>query len=221
MFVNKKYEYSSLLEYLPVRYPANSVQMADRNEVYRFKDGHASMRIKSLLVEKINEITGSAKDQWLVVFIPSSSQERTTKRYGVLAKFLCLQTGVETSMSVITNRIDRSSKHLSDNVVNPVSTFSFDLQAVAGKNIILVDDVITTGTTFRLCAIKLKRLGAVHIQGLFVARTVHPTDNTVSCVKNSSNGMQECKRDTYPMMMDEVMRDLVERIQQRREKKHR
>ena len=41
---------------------------------------------------------------------------------------------------------------------------------VRGKNILLIDDVLTTGATIKACAKELKRAGAVEIYGLVFAR---------------------------------------------------
>jgi len=42
--------------------------------------------------------------------------------------------------------------------------------AVAGKRILLVDDVFTTGATMQACAVELKEAGAVSVKGFSVAR---------------------------------------------------
>jgi len=51
----------------------------------------------------------------------------------------------------------------------------FSLQnkiSLTGKNILLVDDIMTTGATFHQCSRILKEGGASHIYGITVARTV-------------------------------------------------
>lgn len=42
------------------------------------------------------------------------------------------------------------------------------------KNVILIDDIITTGETFNKTAEQAMRMGAHSVHGLFLAKTVHP-----------------------------------------------
>jgi competence protein ComFC len=55
---------------------------------------------------------------------------------------------------------------------NVKDAFSANISLVNGKNVLIVDDVITTGSTMDSCALELKRAGARNVYGLSVARTM-------------------------------------------------
>ena len=50
-----------------------------------------------------------------------------------------------------------------------------DTQAVQGKTVILIDDVLTTGSTAEACARILQRAGATRVELITWARVVRPT----------------------------------------------
>lgn len=73
------------------------------------------------------------------------------------------------------SQIDFSAEQRKENMQNAFIAISTGLR---GKNILIVDDVITTGSTMDSCAKALKKAGAKNVYGLSVARTMIETDLT-------------------------------------------
>lgn len=174
------YNYTYLKEYLPIRYSATLEQKSDRQIVYDFKDGICSLSIKKALVKKVLAICQCFNDSnWRICFIPASTYARTLVRYRSLAEFLQKETGFPCSISSIENIHDEASGHIGGKKANPAENFRINGSEVSNKKIILIDDVITRGTTFVRTADKLKEYGAEQVIGLFIARTINP--DRVSC----------------------------------------
>ena len=72
------------------------------------------------------------------------------------------------------NKYDKDAGYLTGKTGNPIESFGFDETGIVNKNVLLIDDVITRGTTFNLTADKLKSLGAKNVTGLFLAHTINP-----------------------------------------------
>ena len=85
----------------------------------------------------------------------------------------------ETKSQVGLSREERSA--------NVSGAFSVDNSNLIGKNIILIDDVNTTGSTLEACASELKNKGANTIVGLTIARAVKTKNGFSDFVSNQEN----------------------------------
>ena len=171
------YPIVSLFDYLPVRYSATTEQTRNRFEVYHFKEGKCSERVCNELETKIKMITGSNKCNWIITFIPGSTTVRTMCKYQSLAAKFISDLDIEVSLTAIYNLKDRETTLKTGKIADPTSTFGFQVNEFKGKNVILIDDVITTGRSFKSCADKLMDKGADRVFGLFVANTINPDRN--------------------------------------------
>ena len=163
------------MEYLPIRYAGTPQQVRERKVIYNFKDGYCSQPLKDKLIERINYIKSTYPfGQWRVCFIPASSHLKTIKRYSELAKYIEQETSCSCDIDTITTNEDRMSGYLSGKRNNPAENFTVNRNEVRNKNIILIDDIITRGNTFKYTADKLVDNGANNVVGLFVAKTINP-----------------------------------------------
>ena len=165
--------YQYLKDYLPVRYQANAQQLADRQTCYNFKDGNINDEVKSGFLNKIQEITNGEKTGWAICFIPASTKSKTQIRYKKLAEAI-LASGYKVAIDAIYNEHDHEAGHLTGKTGNPIEGFGFNTSGIAGKKIIVIDDIITRGKTFQMVAEKLMAMGATTVTGLFLAKTINP-----------------------------------------------
>jgi phosphoribosylpyrophosphate synthetase len=165
-----------IMEYLPTRYPANPKQFMERNEVFNFKNGLCSQRIKDSLCEKIRGKVGSNCQNWVALFIPASNETKTIKRYESLACYISSKTGVKATLDGIKTNANSipvnqgGGGRFEDKTIH----YTFDSSIFRGKNVILIDDVITSGNSFKCCARVLIKSGVMDVYGLFVAKTINP-----------------------------------------------
>ena len=165
--------YHYLKDYLPVRYQANAQQLADPQTCYNFKDGNINDEVKSGFLNKIQEITNGEKTGWAICFIPASTKSKTQTRYKKLAEAI-QASGYKVAIDAIYNEHDHEAGHLTGKTGNPIEGFGFNTSGIAGKKIIVIDDIITRGKTFQMVAEKLMAMGATTVTGLFLAKTINP-----------------------------------------------
>jgi ComF family protein len=114
----------------------------------------------------------------LVVPVPSGKQrmkERGYNQVGLLAMPLAaIQKWRYSPGALVRMRETRSQVGLSpmERKEKKSGAFQADPALVAGKEILLLDDVVTTGATFAACSEALNNAGAKYIYALTLARAL-------------------------------------------------
>lgn len=110
------------------------------------------------------------KDIDCIVPVPLSKQRYQQRGYNQserLAQGISIETGIEVNTTAVLRMVDNPSQtHLSqsERMQNVKDIFCLgDAAAIQGKHILLVDDMITTGSTTRACARVLVEAGNVKI----------------------------------------------------------
>ena len=112
----------------------------------------------------------------MIVPVPLSKErfnERGYNQAAIIADYLAGEIGiVYNEKAIIRNRNTKrqSSLEPSEKAFNLRNAFRADCQIVSGRNILLIDDIYTTGNTVEECAKVLKEAGAECVTVLTVAR---------------------------------------------------
>ena len=190
---HSKYPFRMVTRYIPKRYEGlQDWQLENREAVERFKHGNLTEAEMQKIVKLVKRIIakGEDTDKWIITYIPASTRDRYIKKYFTLTRYLRKHLEVPVAYFGVSILDEGKCKHeggrkviTSDNLI--IKRY---LLPVRKKNIILIDDVITTGESFRTVGDFLKAKGANSIFGLFYAMTIHPN------LPEKTNNVREMKK---------------------------
>ena len=164
-------EYVNLMEYLPMRYPPTLEEEKNRRIVSNFKRGRCSPELKNQFTDAIKQLKEERKDVKLrVCFMPAITADKTALRYSQLATAIETETGIPSDYHTILPK--RATELMATGKTDSAEDFLFNKEQIEGKDIILIGDIITTGTNFTKTCQKLAELGAKSVIGLFLAKTI-------------------------------------------------
>lgn len=118
----------------------------------------------------------------LVVPIPLGKARLAERGYNQAA-FLALPVAIGCAAAYRPGALERRRETRSQITLtvtqrdeNVRDAFEAAPEVVRAQNILIIDDVLTSGATMRACANALRRAGARQVYGLALARPLHPFD---------------------------------------------
>lgn len=164
--------FMTFLKYFPPRFQVETKYKSNRTVVYNFKDGVYNNMVDALFINYINSMLNTTqKSNHYFCIIPSSSILGTQNRFYSFCNRVSNNSGINNGYSLIQPSENRPTIHGSDHRDYSKVISSLNFNSIAGKNILLCDDVITTGKSYRLIANHLMSLGALSVRGLMLAKT--------------------------------------------------
>ena len=171
-------------------------QMANNQFVYDFKSGNkaASRYCGELLIHYLSLRYGKHLEDYIVVFAPCSSQAKYNKRFAYVAAMIRNVLHVTTANEHVHIYGERKPLHNggSHNVSEEVYRVSVDADFFKGKNVILFDDLLTSGKTIAEFKSQLEAVGAYVEEEIFLGRTVHHDPVSMrGCLQEMEEGFYE------------------------------
>ncbi|CAG9881296.1 phosphoribosyltransferase [Bacteroides ovatus] len=169
----KECKYYVIHDYYPLSGIGNDVDINIkniRNFIFSFKDGRkadveyaANIIVESLKKESINI------ENTCLMIIPASKPEKTNKRFEYFCSMVAKALNIENGFNYLSAIEHEETKGSSDKNIRPF--LILNSEQYKGKNVLLFDDVITSGSSFKQVAAKLLETGAKSVTGLFLAKT--------------------------------------------------
>lgn len=162
-------------DYYPTRHTdLTQHQKQVTNLVFRFKESSENTapllaKIFSLCIARMPFFGEMANP--VLIPIPAATRERNIARFARFCSLLSRRLKVVDGFRAIWINEDREQLK-GTNGHDKLSNLIFHPQYIKGKDIILVDDIVTTGQSFIQLKRKFMQMGANSVVGVFLGRTV-------------------------------------------------
>jgi hypothetical protein len=149
-----------------------------KNLVFKFKEGKMPTLTARLLSLAAAEVEGliPKPQNTILVPIPASTKEGNDKRFRKFCRELATSLGVTDGFELIELDIERKPNAVRKGMPLSNAIKMPDTGRFIGKDVIIVDDVVTSGEQFRQMATYVKSADARVVKGLFVAKTLEPEE---------------------------------------------
>lgn len=142
-----------------------------RKLVWDFKDGLLSKQFGEVVADSLTYILPEDKIAGsLFCIIPASTKIKTQKRFYSFCNVVSEKSGVINGYNYIQNSVDHDAGHISGEKQN-ILEFIKIADNVLSENVILFDDITTSGSNFLNLARKLTSMGANRVTGVFLGKT--------------------------------------------------
>ena len=169
---------ANFYKYVPKRFAtADKGAESVRNFIYAFKDGRrdATDYAINIVSERLTKWYGVSCADYVLCCIPAATNTKYIRRFKRFAAEVSKRTGIQNGTEHVNIFGKREAKHNNPEHIVSESfgyAISTDPDFFNGKNVILFDDLITTGTTAETFAEELEAVGANVLGAMFLARTV-------------------------------------------------
>lgn len=165
------------LKYFPVRIKNVGMDaIMARKLIWNFKDGNdnAYEVVAEMTASKLVDEYGDEVKDMVLVCVPASSQSLNEKRFKLYCEKvsdLCsIHNGYE-HIKILSSRAAVHEKNRKKDKSREEQTINVDADYFKGKDVVVMDDVVTTGLSYAKFADKLEEYGANVLGGLFLGRT--------------------------------------------------
>lgn len=163
----------------------------------------AVLRIFLLLRDFLEATFKNKTSELTFVCIPASTSLINEIRYKMFSEMLCECLQMTNAFSKVQIIRDKVEKRLGGTKLN-IENLAFDDKFFKDRNILLFDDVVTSGDSMRKFDIKMKELGANVVGGISIGKTKHErvTDNPIELFQDKNISSSPCGINILKKILD-------------------
>jgi ComF family protein len=144
---------------------------------YKFFDKPVIAEVFAKIILKNEKLCGNLKFYDIITSVPMYKKKKLSRGYNqteLFAKKIADNLNIDYNSQVLIKNVDNKRqssltfKQRQDNVKNVFEVLNSE--NIKNKNVILIDDIYTTGATLEECAKVLKKAGAKNVLGLVIAK---------------------------------------------------
>ncbi len=151
-----------------------------REAIHHFKY-RSHLRVGAILGELMAyRLRRDSLRNFVLIPVPLHQERERARGYNqaaLLARYIAQQLDLpvwETALLRVRKTQPQVNLHLHERMANVRNAFAVAPHAdVRGRSILLIDDVMTTGSTLEACAHALKQAGATHVAAYVLARALY------------------------------------------------
>lgn len=163
----------ALYDYIPERYlkRASFEDMETHRRILDFKDGR-NYAVRWAAREIGNALSSMEMSRTVLVCIPASCKRTNDRRYKKFSSMVCERLGCENGFDYVQVVGKRRKVHI-DHVHDLETTglIEIDETHFRGKDVVLIDDIVTSGKSANAFRDKMSEAGAHVRMALFLAKT--------------------------------------------------
>ena len=172
-----------LFEYLKTNAPREATQSEwdNRNLIWAFKNDPNKSNSKYSYEEalgiivpkytrKLKDTFGSMASDLTLVCIPASNETKNSRRWREFSSRVCSELNMWNGYSHISIESSASAKHLGG---DGQTQLAFDRSFFKDKQVVLCDDIKTSGKSLQRMRLQLESMGATVVCALTIGVTVH------------------------------------------------
>lgn len=160
--------------------------MRDMIHTFKYADNHAALALFGKWLAQAGQ--DILQDADMLLPVPLYRWRLWSRRFNqaaLLAQAVAKETGIKVNMQALirqketTSQVGLTLKQRKKNVSGAFTIKNRYRNLFYDRNIVLVDDVLTSGATVEACTKVLKAAHAKHISVLTLARVINPTSLTM------------------------------------------